>query len=513
MFRLRVLFIGVFLQFIAGKQLQAQEFDESNFIRYTRLQGLSNNFVSGIVQDSTGYIWIATHKGLNRFDGKYFQSVFKSSSHSPLPDNQIQSIHTRGGHEIVGATRAGAFAFNPENGLFKQFIVPCDSTIYFWTNNVFDICKDKLGNYIVSTKTGLYIFDSGGILIRRYDHHQPNDVGKQELIYGGWVNSLGDGSSFQQNGLLGSLYDPYLNRIDTLFVEKRAWLKKLIVDSMGEMKMAWGNRHGELIILNTDRNSLDVASIYSKSSNSSPMPFSVNAELGWNSKLTFLNDSLFSITCKNNGFYLVHFNFRTGQLTCDGKKYFGHEACTVIFKDREGRIWIGTADGLYKQTLHNSFFSVTDLSIQDSQMVNHDIRCIYMDEHSIFTGMMNEGGLLILDKNTGLIRNRLVFTPRESNSNSIINIFPYNRDTLWIATRSGILWKIQKKIFGFLLRRSTAWCGTTETRKLLQRSAPDRTHYSKSHSSSAWLKMCRAIYGLPATAFAAGTFRSKLWTP
>jgi putative methionine-R-sulfoxide reductase with GAF domain len=149
---------------------------------------------------------------------------------------------------------------------------------------------------------------------------------------------------------------------------------------------------------------------------------------------------LFSITCKNNGFYLVHFNFRTGQLICDGKKYFGHEACTVIFKDREGRIWVGTADGLYKQTLHNSFFSVTDLSIQDSQMVNHDIRCIYMDEHSIFTGMMNEGGLLILDKNTGLIRNRLVFTSRESNSNSIVNIFPYSRDTLWIATRAGILW-------------------------------------------------------------------------
>ena len=89
--RFRLLLSVLMYQLILGNQLHAQELDETNFIRYTRLQGLSNNFISGIVQDAQGYIWIATHKGLNRFDGKYFQSIFKSSSRSPLPDNQIQS--------------------------------------------------------------------------------------------------------------------------------------------------------------------------------------------------------------------------------------------------------------------------------------------------------------------------------------------------------------------------------------------------------------------------------------
>ena len=439
-FRRQFLIWGILSLLVLNNPLRAQELDESNFIRYTRLQGLSNNYISGIVQDSTGYIWIATHKGLNRFDGKYFQSIFKSSSHSPLPDNQIQSIHTRSGHEIVGSTRAGAFSFNPENGQYRQFIVPCDSTIFFWANNVFDISKDKLGNYIVSTKTGLYIFDSGGKLILRYDHHQPADVGRLELIFGGWVNSLTDGTSFQQNGLLGSLYDPYLNRIDTLYVEKREYLKKLITDSMGEMKMAWGNKHGELIILNTDRNSIDVASIYSPLSSSSPMPFDMNADLGWTSKLTFINDSLFSITCKNNGFYLLHYNYKNRQLTCDGKKYFEHDACTAIFKDREGRLWIGTADGIYKQNLHNSFFSVNDLSQQNPLLVNHDIRCIYMDKLSIYAGLQNEGGLMILDKKTGQIKKQLLFNPQNEYSNSISNILPFSQDTLWLATKSGILW-------------------------------------------------------------------------
>src|ERR1700675_1012263 len=170
--------------------LMAQDLDESNFVRFTRLQGLSNNYISGIVQDSDGYIWVATHKGLNRFDGNNFMSIFKSSPRSPLPDNLLKYLHEQTPAEILGATRAGAFAFNPSTGGFKQFIVPCDSSIFFWTNNVFDLSKDNDGNYVVSTKTGLYVFNNSGALIKRYDYHLPAVVGKVEMIFGGWVHTL-----------------------------------------------------------------------------------------------------------------------------------------------------------------------------------------------------------------------------------------------------------------------------------------------------------------------------------
>ena len=115
-FKCRLL-TGLLLSFLVmGNHLAAQDLDEANFVRYTRLEGLSNNFISGIVQDSAGYIWIATHKGINRFDGKLFQSVFKSSTHSPLPDNLFRLIRRQPSNEIIGATRAGAFSFNPATG-------------------------------------------------------------------------------------------------------------------------------------------------------------------------------------------------------------------------------------------------------------------------------------------------------------------------------------------------------------------------------------------------------------
>jgi ligand-binding sensor domain-containing protein len=144
-----LLVIGISMS--ACNRLTAQDLDETNFVRYTRLQGLSNNYISGIVQDSTGYIWVATHKGLNRFDGNTLQSVFKSSAHSPLPDNLVELVHQQDSKEIIGATRAGAFAYYPGNGQYKKFIILRFKHI-FWTNNVYDIVKDNRGTILFLLK-------------------------------------------------------------------------------------------------------------------------------------------------------------------------------------------------------------------------------------------------------------------------------------------------------------------------------------------------------------------------
>ncbi len=420
-------------------RLPAQDLDESNFMRYTRLEGLSNNYISGIVQDSTGYIWVSTHKGINRFDGKLFQSLFKSSSGSPLPDNLLKCISRLPSNEIIGATRAGAFSYDPANGNYKKFIVPCDSNIFFWANNVFDIVKDTKGNYIISTKTGLYIFNDSGRLVNRFDYHLPDDVGKREMIFGGWVSSFENGYTLQQNGLYGSLYDPVANRIDTFYISKKEYLKKLLTDSAGEMRIAYSGKNGELLILNMDRNTIDLANIYSPEYSSSPMPFSIRTELGWASRLFYINDSLLAITCRNNGFYLFKLT-RNQQLICDGKKYFSKDVCTTVFKDKEGRFWVGTTDGLYKQNLHNAFFSVTDLSQQSASLINHNIKCIYIEKNSIFAGLQNEGGTLILDKKSGKLKETVLFNPAKNYSNTISNIIPFSKDTLWVATARGIVW-------------------------------------------------------------------------
>ena len=58
---------------------------------WTSEDGLPQNSVSGICQDSDGYLWIATFGGLARFDGKHFE-VFDVGNRPDLPSNRFHQV-------------------------------------------------------------------------------------------------------------------------------------------------------------------------------------------------------------------------------------------------------------------------------------------------------------------------------------------------------------------------------------------------------------------------------------
>jgi ligand-binding sensor domain-containing protein len=81
--------IYIILLCCIGPGIIGQEFDEKNFTLYTTKDGLSHNYINVITQDSYGYIWIATYKGLNRFDGTSFQQFYSDSGRNSLPQNLL----------------------------------------------------------------------------------------------------------------------------------------------------------------------------------------------------------------------------------------------------------------------------------------------------------------------------------------------------------------------------------------------------------------------------------------
>ena len=62
----------IFLALFPVIHLAGQKLVETNFDFYSTASGMSHNYVSGIRQDFTGYMWIATSSGLNRFNGTRF---------------------------------------------------------------------------------------------------------------------------------------------------------------------------------------------------------------------------------------------------------------------------------------------------------------------------------------------------------------------------------------------------------------------------------------------------------
>ncbi|MCJ8273819.1 MAG: hypothetical protein MJK04_31025, partial [Psychrosphaera sp.] len=104
------------------KQPQHKQHNARHFGQYSAAQGLSHNQVSDILQDSSGFLWIATYEGLNRFDGFEFK-VFRASEDgaSGLGSNYTTSLveDNEGNLWVGGAQGVTRLALNTYQ--FKHF--------------------------------------------------------------------------------------------------------------------------------------------------------------------------------------------------------------------------------------------------------------------------------------------------------------------------------------------------------------------------------------------------------
>src|SRR5690606_35716704 len=75
--------------------------------------GLSNNFVTKIFQDSKGFMWFGTFDGLNRYDGYQFK-VYKNQpgSYESLIDNRITDLKEDEHGQLWVATKKGISIMN-----------------------------------------------------------------------------------------------------------------------------------------------------------------------------------------------------------------------------------------------------------------------------------------------------------------------------------------------------------------------------------------------------------------
>ncbi len=116
---------------------------------WTTRDGLPQDAINAIVQDSVGYIWFGTQEGLVRFDGVSF-TVFDSRNTEALRANFIHSLFadSRGNLWIGAASgllryRAGRFDFfGKENGLWSE------------NNDVKNFSEDAAGNLWLGYSTG-----------------------------------------------------------------------------------------------------------------------------------------------------------------------------------------------------------------------------------------------------------------------------------------------------------------------------------------------------------------------
>ena len=143
-----------------------------SFETFTMSDGLSNNLITCVFQDSKGFIWIGTPTGLNRFDGRSFIQ-FKND---PLNSNSLSSNDINGiSEDAFGclwiATANGLNVYNTNTGKFKKYFNNPKNTNSIINNMVYNVLVDSKGFVWIKTLRFLDKLDPKTNTVKHYEHY------------------------------------------------------------------------------------------------------------------------------------------------------------------------------------------------------------------------------------------------------------------------------------------------------------------------------------------------------
>lgn len=467
--------------------------EELSFYLLDVENGLSNNAINSIEQDSLGFIWIGTPEGLNRYDGTQFKTYKKNNliENSNISSNYIQQVKLIDEGKLFIATTDGVNIYNPKQETFEVL----NQNNGLLNNDISCLAYGSNGELILGINyKGIQILDKEGkIKSYSYDSENLSSLSSNEivsLIEQGdsilWVGTANKGLNkinyknrtitripFGKNKTFPS------SRINTLFTGRdgNLWIgskngiqvittkgdtlkleKSLIVgkglsddnvvcfeeDNSGQIWI--GTRNGGLNIINksdflSQKSDLlvkwylprdDGTSIFNRTVSSLKMDWDGNMWIGTSTGLNFVNP-------RGEPIKLLRKNIAHTET-------LGHDRIGALAESFEGKIWIGTdgagldlfnpKTGKFKHYRHN-------LKIPYSLSNNYVISLYEDTKKRLWIGTY-QGGLNKMDPNTGYCKHYLQGEIEQGSDVRVI--FEDSYGEIWIGTNRGGLFKyIEKK--------------------------------------------------------------------
>ncbi|OWY18970.1 hypothetical protein C7N43_25845 [Sphingobacteriales bacterium UPWRP_1] len=407
---------------------------------YTAQHGLSDNYITALLQDRYGFMWIGTRNGLNRFDGYDFVHYKNiQGSANSLSNNYITSLAEDLNGNIYIGTQGGLNRLNPVEGKIDRFWHEPQQQNSIANNKIGDVFADKegiiwIGAYTVldrfNPKTNTFTHFPTGIDPLQYSkellsiEHITGFNG--ELILSVW----GAGAYRFNVNTHTFLHIPYKTETATKF----AWPNCFTTDQTGKL-------------LTTD----NITYVYNPTQkvflplNSPPKS---NYDRVVNSVVIQASSGQYYVGTMGSGIVRYDSRFTSPQnllVDADTGNYYNN-FISVLSENTAGELWIGTAgNGLFKHDLYAKPFGVLKKETNQPNSLAAD---------NIFSvSVMASGTIWIGTRSNGIsIYNPIAHTfthiqkspvsKTGLNSNDIRSIFEDSQGNVWIGTWGGGLNRI-----------------------------------------------------------------------
>ncbi|PKD45107.1 ligand-binding sensor domain-containing protein [Rhodohalobacter barkolensis] len=366
------------------------------FRSYSIESGLSESGGHDLLQDSKGYIWVATGYGLNRFDGQGFRQYYEDNG---LSNNRVHSLLEHSDKKIWVGTESGISILENDSLVTPSYLAELSGI------PIQDMFEDRQGNVWIGTSTsGLWKLNQNRTLQHVSEDKFPSIVNVEAI---------------------GQTED------DAIWVASREGLLRLEGDQSHQFSEQDGLMADEFLAITVDR--------YNRvwiGSTEGLIRYDHESFRLFGSEEDLNNLQITTIAVLN--YSTIWVGTEGGLARFDGSQFTNYTReqglpVTIIRStmiDREGSLWIGTlGSGIsyYSGPLFQSFNI-------DTGLPNNVVTGFIEDEESNIWIATYGGGiavydgdeLTVMDESDGLVDNK---------------VYTFYKDTdgrIWIGTSNGI---------------------------------------------------------------------------
>jgi len=338
------------------------QYDNISFTNLSSEDGLTQNTIYKIFQDSDGFFWFGTGDGLNKYDGftfKLFDEDFENTSN--LINKGIKFIDEDSKGNLWYGSSSGLNKFNRKTNKITTYMLSSKNSMIKgdYVETLFIDSKDRVW---ISTNTKLYVVDNDiqSVLINDVE----NQLGIKQIIEDekGRIWLIKSKEFFQFDELNKKIFSIYKIK-DELKIKVRT----IKDDKKGNL---WIGTEKGVFVFNINTSSLEKIFSHSNKQINKAEISTISIDKRGDIWLGSLGQGLFKIEYKNSSIYHVKQYLKRSFLAPKLNSNYIYD----IFIDDSNVLWVGTLyGGISKGNIEINFFHLKtgfkNLSIVDPDPV------------------------------------------------------------------------------------------------------------------------------------------------
>jgi len=400
-------------------------------------EGISNNLIFSIYQDSKGFIWFGTMFGLIKYDGiNYTTYRYDPADTTTISNDDVISIcEDRSGDLWIGTYFGGLNRLNRRTGKFTRFINNENDNSSISNNTVWAITCDINGVMWFGTNGGgLNKYSDGRFTRYLYDSTNKSSISSNMIfaVASGsngllWLGTAGGGlNKFDPASGIFTSYKR--NLLDTNSISGN-FIRSLYIDNSGNIWAGTMQRGLDMLDVSTGKFHRFIIPGNNSAENSGSV-FSIIPQYGESNKLWISSDAgLFSLD-KSTGTLTGHDIYKD-ELT-------RNKGIVAACMDSSGVLWLSTYnEGLHKYYENfSNFVSYRYENGNSAGLSGSNVRCFCEDKfNNLWIGTDN--GLNKFDKEKNEFTH---FFDNEPAGFQVNSIKPDSAGSLWLGTADGLIY-------------------------------------------------------------------------